>query len=192
MKALKARVTVRGLGAIDKRTLAAQHLLTFRRELLDDLGGEAAVSAAQLALVEIATRTRLYLDHVDAHLLALASLLTRRNRLKPLVVERSRLADNLIAVLSRLGLERRKPAAPSLESYIAARYSRSDEIPNPAQDRRSAPPGGAEPDHETSAEPGAIAEPTQAVASPSPRDPASGARGHPSEQGEIDTCERAP
>ncbi len=114
LKALKARVTVRGLGAIDKRTLAAQHLLTFRRELLDDLGGEAAVSAAQLALVEIATRSRLYLDHVDAHLLALASLLTRRNRLKPLVVERSRLADNLIAVLSRLGLERRKPAAPSL------------------------------------------------------------------------------
>ena len=47
LRALKAQVAVRGLSAIDKRTLAAQHLLGFHRELLNDLGCEAAVSAAQ-------------------------------------------------------------------------------------------------------------------------------------------------
>ncbi len=113
---------VRGLSAIDKRTLAAQHLLTFRRELLEDLGGEAAVSAAQLALVEVATRTRLYLDHVDAHLLERETLITRRNRLLPLVEQRTRLAESLVGVLSKLGLERRPRPAPSLEQYVAERY----------------------------------------------------------------------
>ena len=37
LRALKSRVTVRGLAAIDRRTTAARTLLDFRRELLDDL-----------------------------------------------------------------------------------------------------------------------------------------------------------
>ena len=53
---------VRGLAVLDRRTLAARHLLDWRAELIDDLGGEAATSAAQRALVEVATRTRLDLD----------------------------------------------------------------------------------------------------------------------------------
>jgi hypothetical protein len=57
---LKARATVRGLRAIDKRTLAAQLRLAFRSDRLADLGGEAAVSTAQLCLVELAVRARLY------------------------------------------------------------------------------------------------------------------------------------
>jgi hypothetical protein len=44
-------VKVRGLAVLDRRTLAARHLLDRRAELLDDLGGEAATSAAQRALV---------------------------------------------------------------------------------------------------------------------------------------------
>jgi hypothetical protein len=59
-------VKVRGLQAIDRRTSAARALLGWRKDLLDDLGGETAVSAQQMALVEAAVRTRLYVDHVDA------------------------------------------------------------------------------------------------------------------------------
>lgn len=176
LKGLKARVKVRGLAAIDTRTTAARALLDWRRELLDDLGGMVTVSAAQLALVEVATRTRLYLDHVDAHLLEQPTLLTRRNRLKPLVEQRTRLADSLIAVLTRLGLEKRKPAAPSLESYIAARYSRTDEIPQSPQDRRSAARAEEELAEAAAVEHSASAEPTQATESLLREQPASGAR----------------
>jgi len=116
---------VRGLQAIDGRTAAAQHLVAFRRELLDDLGGEHAVSAAQLALVEVATRTRLYLDHVDAVLLERECLVVRGRRLLPLVEQRGRLASSLIEVLSKLGLERRQRPAPNLEEYVRRRYGQN-------------------------------------------------------------------
>jgi len=71
--------------------------------LLDDLGGEAATSAAQRALVEVATRTRLDLDHVDAVLMEQLTLIVRRKRnrhhLMPLVEQRLRLADSLAGVI---------------------------------------------------------------------------------------------
>jgi len=62
LNALKAQVKVRGLAAIDKRTVADQALIGWRSELLTDLGGEEIVSAQQMALVEMAFRTRLYVD----------------------------------------------------------------------------------------------------------------------------------
>ena len=107
LSTLKARVRVRGLQAIDRRTLAARHLLDWKEHLLADLGGESHATAAQIALVEIATRTRLFFDHVDAILLALPALVNRRRKLLPLVEQRQRLADSLVRTLSTLGLERR-------------------------------------------------------------------------------------
>ena len=92
LRALKSRVAVPGLAAIDRRTAAARALLDWRRGLLDDLGGEHRISAARLALVEIAVRTRLYLDHVDAFLMEQPSLIVKRARLRgrllPLVEQR--------------------------------------------------------------------------------------------------------
>lgn len=119
LHALKARVMVRGLAAIDQRTAAAQHLLSWRRELLEDLGGEPAVSAAQRALVAVAVRTRLYLDHVDAVLMARESLVVRGRRLLPLVEQRQKLADGLARILGQLGLERRARPVPSLAEWVA-------------------------------------------------------------------------
>lgn len=123
LNALKARVKVRGLAVIDKRTVAARHLLDWRAEVLADLGGAEDASAAQRALVEDAVRTRLYLDHVDAFLLEQSSLILKRRRLRgrliPLVLERMKLADHLIAVLGRLGLERRGPKSLDLSDYLA-------------------------------------------------------------------------
>jgi hypothetical protein len=133
---------VRGLAAIDQRTAAAQHLVAFRRELLDDLGGAGAVSAAQATLVEVAVRTRLYLDHVDAVLLARESLVVRGRRVLPLLEQRTRLAGSLLEILSKLGLERRARPVEDLETYVTRRYGcgnghEADEIRQRPQGRRS-------------------------------------------------------
>ncbi len=125
LRALKSRVAVRGLAAIDRRTTAARTLLDFRRELLDDLGGEPSISAARLALVEMAVRTRLYLDHVDAFLMSQPSLIMKRARLRgrllPLVEQRQRLAESLARLLGQLGLERRTPEPLDLREYLSRR-----------------------------------------------------------------------
>jgi hypothetical protein len=108
LNALKARVAIRGLSAIDKRTLPARSLLQWRQDLTADLGGEDNLSAQQKAIVETAVRTRLFLEHVDAYLLALPTLVNHRKRaLLPIVRERIQLADALNRYLGQLGLERK-------------------------------------------------------------------------------------
>jgi hypothetical protein len=123
LNGLKARVKLRGLQAIDRRTAAAQALLTWRTDLLADLGGEAAVSAQQHALVEAAVRTRLFVDHLDAWILEHGSLVNARRRsVHPVVRERQQLVDRLARLLSLLGLERRQPKPVDLTAYLQKRY----------------------------------------------------------------------
>jgi hypothetical protein len=109
--ALKAKVKLRGLGAIDKRTLAARHLLSWRRDLIEALGGEREINPQQRRLVELATRVSMYIDHADGVLMARNSLVTRRWKLIPLVEQRTRLAEHQVNILGRLGLERQRPPA---------------------------------------------------------------------------------
>src|SRR5215467_425270 len=127
LNALKARVKVRGLQAIDQRTAAAQALLRWRRDLVEDLGGEAAVSTQQVALVEAAVRTRLYVDTLDAWILEHGSLVNARRRaLHPVVRERQQLVDSLARLLGLLGLERRQPKAVDLSTYLRNRYGSAE------------------------------------------------------------------
>ncbi len=96
LNALKAQVKVRGLQAIDRRTAAAQALVAWRRELLSDLGGEESVSAQQMALVDMAVRTRLYVDSLDAWLMEQESLVNRKRKsVLPVLRERQQLVDSL-------------------------------------------------------------------------------------------------
>ena len=70
-----------GLSAIDRRTHGARALVDWRRALLiAGLGGHVVLSAQQMALVEVATRTRLYVDHLDAWLMAQRSLINAKKR----------------------------------------------------------------------------------------------------------------
>src|SRR6266852_4628530 len=95
LTALKARVTVRGLHAVDMRTAAAQGLVAWRNELLAALGGSENVSPQKMALVEMAVRTRLYVDHVDSWLLSQDSLVNKRRKsLLPVLRERQTLVDS--------------------------------------------------------------------------------------------------
>jgi hypothetical protein len=121
LTALRQKVRVRGFGTLDQRTAAAKALHAWRNELLSDLGGDAAASASQKALVDVAVRTRLFVESLDAFLMEQESLVNKKKRaVLPCVLERQRLADSLVAVLSRLGLERRAKPVPSLEEYLNA------------------------------------------------------------------------
>ena len=116
LNVLKARVKVRGLAAIDRRTAAARALIAFRDQLLADKGGPDAVSAAEMALIEQAARLRLYVEHLDAWLMEQKTLINKRSRsVWPVLRERAALGDALVRVLVQLGLERR---ARRIDSYV--------------------------------------------------------------------------
>ena len=120
LNGLKRRVKVRGMEAIDRRTRAARALSAWRNELIGDLGGADALSAQQLAVVELATRTKLLLDSVDVWLLKQPTLINKRRKaLLPVVRERTQLADALARYLSQLGLERRSKPVLDLSAYLA-------------------------------------------------------------------------
>jgi hypothetical protein len=139
LTALKARVAIRGLSAIDARTIAARSLMEWRSDLIRDLGGEESISAQRMTLVEMATRTRLFLDHLDSYLLAQPSLVNRRSkRIVAALRERQQLADGLARVLGQLGLDRiAKDAGAIPESWI-----------------QKVRPNEVEPDVQENAEPG--------------------------------------
>ena len=120
LSALKARVRVRGFQAIDRRTAAARALLAWRAELIADLGGEEAVSTQQRTLVELATRTKLYVDSLDAWIMEHGNLMNARKRaVLPVVKDRMQLADALARYLASLGLQRRTKQVQDLGSYLA-------------------------------------------------------------------------
>jgi hypothetical protein len=123
LNALKARVKVRGLHAIDQRTLAGRALVRWRKELVTTLGGPDAVTPQRQALIDLAVRTRLFVDHVDAWLMEQSTLVggRGRRRLLPVLIERQQLAESLARVLGQLGLERVAPPAPRLAEVLAAR-----------------------------------------------------------------------
>ena len=126
LNALKTRVMVKGLHAIDKRTAAAQALIAWRSELLTDLGGEGNVSAQRLALIDLATRTRLYVDSLDAWIMEQDSLVNRRKKsVLPILRERQQLADSLARILGQLGLERLSKPVKSLADHIEEKYGAS-------------------------------------------------------------------
>ena len=138
LNALKAQVKVRGLQAIDKRTAAAQALIAWRSELLTDLGGEENVSAQRLALVDLATRTRLYVDSLDAWLMEQPSLVNRRKKaVLPVLRERQQLVDSLARILGQLGLERRAKPVPALSEYLAGKYSGNGEGAGPEPESKA-------------------------------------------------------
>jgi hypothetical protein len=120
---MQKAVQTLGSRALPSRSTALGRALhEWRASLLADLGGADAVSTQQLALVELAVRTKLLVDSVDAYVLAMPSQVNRRKRsLHPVVRERQVLADALARYMQQLGLERRAKPVPDLAAYLAAR-----------------------------------------------------------------------
>jgi hypothetical protein len=65
---LKRAVRERGLDAIDGRSALGRALREYRADLVRDLGGEENLSAAEIHLVDLAVRDRLFLESLDAAL----------------------------------------------------------------------------------------------------------------------------
>lgn len=123
LNAAMTRVKLRGLRAIDRRTAAAREALSWRHDLVAALGGEADLSPQRRRLVEMAVRATLLLDHVDAWLVGQRSLINARSRsLLPVVVQRQGLADHLVRLLDKLGLDRVPQKVTDLSTYLAQKY----------------------------------------------------------------------
>jgi hypothetical protein len=76
--------------------------------LVDDLGGEGNVSTQQQALIDLAVKSKLLLDSIDAWLLIQPTLINKRKKaLFPVLIQRQQLADGFARYLSQLGLERK-------------------------------------------------------------------------------------
>jgi hypothetical protein len=127
LNAVKARVRLRGLGAIDMRTVAAREMLAFRDELVTALGGDPELSPQRRKIIDLAARTALYLDHLDAWLTEQKTLINRRSRsVLPVLLQRQTLAEHLARLLDKLGLDRRPRQVPAFDEYLAKRYGTKD------------------------------------------------------------------
>jgi hypothetical protein len=125
LTAMKSALSKSGARAIDRRAKIGRALLQWRNELIEDLGGVDAVTTQQLAIVELAVKSKLKLDSVDAWLLKQPSLVNARKKsLLPVARERQQLADSLARYIGQLGVERRVKPTPSLQEYLAAQTTK--------------------------------------------------------------------
>jgi hypothetical protein len=126
---LRKAVAVLGNRALpSSRTALGRELQAWRNGLVDDLGGEDQISTQRLALVDLAVRTKLQVDSVDAYLLGLPSLVDKRHRrMWPVVKERQSLVNQLQSILRDLGLERRVRDAGDLAAQLAALHRQTQD-----------------------------------------------------------------
>jgi hypothetical protein len=119
---LKRAVATLGARALPtKHTALGRALQEWRESLLADLGGAEAVTTQQAALVELAVRSKLMVDSVDAFILSMGSLVNKRRRcLHPVVRERQALVNALQSILRDLGLEKRTGDEATVESVLRA------------------------------------------------------------------------
>ena len=113
----------RNPSGLDKRTKTAHVIAEWRQELIEDLGGADVVTAQQVTIVDLATRSKILVDSIDSWLMAYQhaghSLVNKRTRaLLPVVRERQALADGLARYIAMLGLERRQRPVTSLADYL--------------------------------------------------------------------------
>ena len=117
------------MSRLDGRIHSVRVTRKWQRDIINDLGGEAALSTAQRTIVEMAVRTRLLLEHLDADLLARKTIINKRKaRAVPLVEQRGKLADSLARQLTMLGLERKHTTLPALAQYVGDRYPRAGHV----------------------------------------------------------------
>lgn len=117
---MKRALKEHGTRAIDRRTSLGKALDRWREELILDLGGVDHVSTQQLAIINVAVRTRLLLDSIDTWLLKQPSLINHRKRsVHPVVLQRQQLADSLTRAMTQLGLEKKAKPPTLLTDYLS-------------------------------------------------------------------------
>jgi hypothetical protein len=69
-----------GSPALDGRSSLSYALKKWRRELVNDLGGDDNISTQQAALVDLTVKSKLLLDSIDAWLLTQPTLINKRKK----------------------------------------------------------------------------------------------------------------
>lgn len=119
---LKKAVRVLGGRAIDRRTALGRALEDWRYSILQDLGGVDQTSTQQRQVIDLAVKTKLLLDSIDAYLVKQPSLVNHRKRMVlPVVLQRQQLADALARYMTQLGLEKKVKLIPALSDYLATK-----------------------------------------------------------------------
>jgi len=86
---------------------------------MSDRGGIEQTSTQQRQLIDLAVKTKLLLDSIDAWLVKQPSLVNHRKRaLLPVMLQRQQLADALARYMTQLGLERKAKQVLSLSDYL--------------------------------------------------------------------------
>ncbi len=112
-------------GWLDKLGPAGEALRAWRQGLIDDLGGEDKVSTAQRAIIDMAVRTFLLLEHIDRWVLSTQNIVNKRDRrVFRIVLDRQRMADSLAKYLQMLGLEKRTRDGQDLTHYVEEHYAK--------------------------------------------------------------------
>jgi hypothetical protein len=94
-------------------------LKAWKAAIIDDLGGENEISATQLCVIELATKTHLMLSSIDRFLLEQKSLINKsRKQLFPVVLQRQSLADALSGYMKQLGMKKKVKPPISLSDYL--------------------------------------------------------------------------
>jgi hypothetical protein len=118
MHGIRTAVMVKGCWKIDKRSIAAQALFRWKKQLMNALGGEMEVSPQRAALIDMAVRTRLFIESLDAFLLGQKSLLNVKEKsVIPVLLQRQTMVDSLTKILKTLGLNRQHGKVLSLKEY---------------------------------------------------------------------------
>lgn len=123
-----------GSRGIDRRTAVGRALAQWRQEVIADITGKdnpaeaiKQLSAQQLAILDLASRTKLMIDSVDAWILQQPSLVNARKRaIMPAVKERAQLADSLARYLGLLGIEK-KSTTRDVQGYLASKMKQQQD-----------------------------------------------------------------
>ncbi len=111
-----------GERVLDQRTTQFRELQAWKDALIDDMGGPDEVTAQRLTIIDLAAKTKILLDGIDAWLFEQPSLVNKSKRqLFAVVKERQQLADSLATYMSMLGLERRAKVL-DLGDYVVETY----------------------------------------------------------------------
>ena len=119
---LKNAVKQLGGRAIDQRTSVGKALTEFKRLLISDLGGDAALSIQEMVIIDLAVKSKLFVDSVDVWILQQPSLINKRKRaIFPILAQRGMEADRLARFMGQLGLARRAKPTATLGEYLEGR-----------------------------------------------------------------------
>ena len=103
-----------------------------------EAGPTSPLSAA--AWSTLATRAWLFLNHLDGFLVEQSTLVNKRSRaVIPALVQRQALADHLVRLLEKLGLDQAPKKVVDLTSYVAERYGAAERVRYSGSDTSAQP-----------------------------------------------------